>query len=383
VAEADEFDRSFLQLFPQIAVITATDADHLDIYGTADEMKKAFEDFANQVKPGGALIVKKGIDLSCEERRTENGERRREFSPFPLSLFPFSVFRYSLDQPCDFYASNIRRLDSGLSQFDLHLLDTVIPDCVMGIPGWMNVENAVAAAAATFLYLTSLGGLPEGLGESPEGFGEFPAGLGESPERLGEFPEGLGESPERLGESPEGLGESPANLGESPEGLGESPASRRLRAALSSFIGVQRRFDIQLHTPTRTYVDDYAHHPEELRAAITSLRETYPQRKITGIFQPHLYSRTRDFAGDFAKSLDLLDRLILLEIYPAREAPTPGITSQIIFDRMALQNKVMCSKDNLMDLLAKETVDVLATFGAGDIDRFVAPITALLKQSLK
>jgi UDP-N-acetylmuramate--alanine ligase len=149
---------------------------------------------------------------------------------------------------------------------------------------------------------------------------------------------------------------------------------------LATFSGVQRRFDIQLHTPTCTYVDDYAHHPEELRAAITSLRDTYPGRKITGVFQPHLYSRTRDFADAFAKSLDLLDRLILLDIYPAREAPIPGVTSQIIFDRLSLKDKTLCRKDELMTLLEKEPADVLATFGAGDIDRFVAPITTLLQR---
>jgi UDP-N-acetylmuramate--alanine ligase len=336
VAEADEFDRSFLQLFPQIAVITATDADHLDIYGTAEEMKKAFADFANQVKPGGALIVKKGIDLPFHS--VGSGSRQSAVDTVHCQLHTANcqlgeaaLYHYSLDHPCDFYASNIRRLDSGLSQFDLHLLNTVIPDCVLGVPGWMNVENAVAAAAAAYLFMEN--------GERKTENGIF-----------GDIP------------------------------VPPSPFSVDLRSALATFSGVQRRFDIQLHTPTCTYVDDYAHHPEELRAAITSLRDTYPQRKITGIFQPHLYSRTRDFAADFAKSLDLLDRLILLDIYPAREAPMPGVTSQIIFDRMTLQNRIMCDKDNLMELLAKETVDVLATFGAGDIDRFVALIRTFLKQ---
>jgi UDP-N-acetylmuramate--alanine ligase len=141
---------------------------------------------------------------------------------------------------------------------------------------------------------------------------------------------------------------------------------------------VQRRFDIRVDTPRCTYVDDYAHHPEELRAAITSLRDTYPGRRLTGVFQPHLYSRTRDFAEGFAQSLDLLDRLILLDIYPAREAPIPGVTAQLIFDRMALKDKTCCRRDGLMALLHREPVDVLATFGAGDIDRFVEPITDLL-----
>ncbi|MDR2448955.1 MAG: UDP-N-acetylmuramate--L-alanine ligase [Prevotellaceae bacterium] len=328
VAEADEFDRSFLQLFPHIAVVTATDADHLDIYGTANEVKKAFADFARQVKPGGALIMKLGIHL-----------------PIPHS--PFSVYRYSLDQPCDFYASNIRRTDDGLPIFDLHLLDTVIPDCVLGVPGWMNVENAVAAAAAACLYA---------------------------------FSATCGNAPATCGNAPASCGEAPATSGEvNACAVCPSPFSA-LRAALASFSGVQRRFDIQLHTSTCTYVDDYAHHPEELRAAITSLRDTYPGRKITGVFQPHLYSRTRDFADGFAKSLDLLDKLILLDVYPAREAPIPGVTSQLIFDRMTLTDKIMCRNDDLMALLDKEPVDVLATFGAGDIDRFVAPITTLLQR---
>jgi UDP-N-acetylmuramate--alanine ligase len=330
VAEADEFDRSFLQLFPQIAVITAADADHLDIYGTAGEVKKAFADFARQVKPGGALIMKLGIDLPLSSLPpTPSQEEGAEHPPLGES-WGGAVYRYALDWPCDFYADNIRRTDDGLPKFDLHLLGTVIRDCELGVPGWMNVENAVAAAAAAYLY--------ENLPLAPS----------------------------------QGGGVNLPPLGEGRSGA--------LKEALATFAGVQRRFDVQFHTPACTYVDDYAHHPEELRAAITSLRETYPGRKITGIFQPHLYSRTRDFASAFAKSLDLLDRLILLDIYPAREAPLPGVTSQLIFDRMTLQNKTMCRRNNLMALLDKEPADVLVTFGAGDIDRFVAPITDLLRR---
>jgi UDP-N-acetylmuramate--alanine ligase len=145
-------------------------------------------------------------------------------------------------------------------------------------------------------------------------------------------------------------------------------------------MGVQRRFDVQVNTPHCTYIDDYAHHPEELRAAITSLRGIFPNRKITGIFQPHLYTRTRDFAGDFAKSLSLLDELILLDIYPARELPIEGVTSQIIFDNVALTQKQLCRKDELMDILKTKTFDVLVTFGAGDIDRFVQPIKKLITE---
>jgi UDP-N-acetylmuramate--alanine ligase len=295
VAEADEFDRSFLQLFPQIAVITATDADHLDIYGTADAVKQAFLDFARQVQPGGALIVKLGVLPDIEKEK-------------------FTVYRYSLDQPCDFYAANIRRLENGLSQFDLHLLDTVVPDCTLGIPGRVNIENAVAAAAAAYLY-----------------------------------------APERFGNAP-------------------------LKDALDSFAGVQRRFDVQFNTPRCTYIDDYAHHPEELRATITSLREVFLGRKITGIFQPHLYTRTRDFAEGFAESLSLLDELILLDIYPARELPIPGVSSQTIFDKVTIVQKQLCTKNELMELLKTKTPDVLVTFGAGDIDRFVQPIKEWLEK---
>jgi len=291
VAEADEFDRSFLQLFPQIAVITSTDADHLDIYGNAEAMKQAFIDFATQVKPGGALIVKKNVELSW---RLEHGQQ---------------LYRYSFDQPCDFYASNVRRMDNGLSQFDLHLQNETLRDCVLGIPGWVNIENAVAASAAAYLYGARL---------------------------------------------------------------------NDLKTALSVFSGVQRRFDVQVNTPQVTYIDDYAHHPEELRAAITSLREIYPQHRITGVFQPHLYTRTHDFVDGFAKSLSLLDELILLDIYPARELPIEGVTSQIIFDKVTIANKQLCKKENLLNILKMKKLDVLVTFGAGDIDRFVQPIVELL-----
>ncbi len=291
VAEADEYDRSFLQLFPQIAIITSADPDHLDIYGTADVMKQAFVDFASQVKTDGVLIVKQGVDL-----------------PFALTAEQ-KLYRYSFDQPADFYASNISRLDNGLMQFDLNMPNGVLTHCVLGIPGWVNVENAIAAAAAAWAYGADM---------------------------------------------------------------------EKVRQALASFSGVQRRFDVQVNKPGCTYIDDYAHHPAELKAAITSIRETYPGRKITGIFQPHLYTRTRDFVDGFAKSLSLLDRLILLDIYPARELPIEGVNSQIILDKVSLADKHLCSKEDLMPLLEKEPLDVLVTFGAGDIDRFVPQIKAML-----
>ncbi|MDR0667354.1 MAG: UDP-N-acetylmuramate--L-alanine ligase [Prevotellaceae bacterium] len=294
VVEADEFDRSFLQLFPLIAVVTSVDADHLDVYGTAAAVKRAYGDFIRQIRLGGTLILKQGVDLSIGRRKQ------------------LDVRRYALDQACDFYASNIRRLDSGLLRFDLHLPDGTLTNCTLGVAARTNVENAVAAVAAVWSYWQAYRLPPDFAGS--------------------------------------------------------------VRRALASFRGVQRRFDVQVNTPTRTYIDDYAHHPEELRATIASLRETFPGRKITGVFQPHLYSRTRDFAAAFAESLSGLDELILLDIYPAREAPLPGVTSQLIFDRVALSQKQRCAAEDLLNLLRTKNVEVLVTFGAGDIDRLVQPI---------
>ncbi len=296
VAEADEFDRSFLQLYPKIAVVTAADPDHLDIYGTAEAVKQAFVDFISQIKPNGTLIIKAGVDL-----------------PFELAAGQ-KVYRYSFDKPCDFYASDLQLQNNGLMRFNLHLPGGLLNDCTLGIPGWVNIENAVAATAAAWAYGADMDGI---------------------------------------------------------------------KKALASFVGVQRRFDVQVNQPDCTYIDDYAHHPEELRAAITSLRETYPGRRITGIFQPHLYTRTRDFAAGFAESLSLLDKLILLDIYPARELPIAGVDSKMIFDQVTITNKYLCTKPELISLLENEPVDVLVTFGAGDIDRLVAPIKEILNKRLK
>ncbi|MDR1681030.1 MAG: UDP-N-acetylmuramate--L-alanine ligase [Prevotellaceae bacterium] len=310
VAEADEFDRSFLQLFPQIAVVTSVDADHLDIYGTAGAMKQAYVDFIHQVQPGGAVILKQGV-----ERLFGSAALRR-----PAAAA--AVYHYALTDAADFYASDIRRLDSGLLRFDLHLPGGVIDDCVLGVPARVNVENAVAAVAAVWAYAQC----------NQRDTNDFFA-----------FADGL-------------------------------------RRGLASFTGVQRRFDVQVNTRRGTYIDDYAHHPAELRAAITSLRETFPGRKITGIFQPHLYSRTRDFADGFAESLSLLDALILLEIYPAREAPIPGVSARLIFDKVTLPQKQLCTKSNLLEVLQTKDIDVLVTFGAGDIDRLVEPLTRWMKR---
>ncbi|MBO4536067.1 MAG: UDP-N-acetylmuramate--L-alanine ligase [Bacteroidales bacterium] len=294
VAEADEFDRSFLQLFPHRAVITATDADHLDIYNDHAHVVEAFGQFAAQVDADGTLVVKLGVDV-------------------PLEACKAKVYRYSFDKPCDYYASDIVPAGEGRFDFTLNHPEGRIEHCVVGIPGWVNVENAVAASAIA---------------------------------------------------------------------LQQGVAPDRLREALASFQGVARRFDIKLKTPKIAYVDDYAHHPNELRASISSLRNLFPERKICGIFQPHLYTRTRDFYEDFADALSGLDSLILLPIYPAREEPIPGVTSQLIFDRVTIDDKVLIEKDVLLDTLRERDLDVLVTLGAGDVDRFIPSIEKMLRDRL-
>ncbi len=286
VAEADEYDRSFLQLHPDTAVITAIDADHLDIYGDYQHVREAFGQFAAQIVTGGKLILKNGVDLPCE------GVRAR-------------IYRYSFDTPCDFYASDIKPLSYGKFDFTLNYPGGKIEHCTVGIPGWVNVENAVAASAVALCN-------------------------------------------------------------------GITPSA--IKKALASFQGVERRLDIHLSNERHAYVDDYAHHPNEIKAAISSIRDIYPGRKILGIFQPHLYTRTRDFADGFAEALSGLDSLIMLPIYPAREEPIEGVNSEMILDKVTIADKVIVPKDKLMDTVASRDVDVLVTFGAGDIDRFVKPL---------
>ena len=291
VAEADEFDRSFLQLFPEIAVITSMDADHLDIYSDISTMHEAFRDFAAQVS--GTVITKIGLPINAEDTKAR-------------------ILRYSYDDPeADFHADSIEVDQCGYFTFDLHWPGGVMKDCTVGIPGWINVENAVAASAIALTY-----------GIDPE----------------------------------------------------------KVKHALASFQGVKRRFDIHLNTPECSYIDDYAHHPKEIAAAVSSMREIFPGRKLTAIFQPHLYTRTRDFADEFAEALSKVDKLILLDIYPAREEPIPGVTSEIIFRSVTSAEKVILTKEELMDYLQDEPVDILITFGAGNIDRYIGPITEMLCQ---
>ena len=305
VAEADEFDRSFLQLFPDIAVITSTDADHLDIYGDAATMKDAFAEFASQIKGHGALILKKGVEIN-------------------LSNVKAKVYSYSYKEKADFCPENVALLEGGYFKFDLvyPALRTIygeevqggkIEGCTVGIPGWVNVENGIAAAAAALI-----GGI----------------------------------------------------------------APEKIKEALAAFQGVERRFDIHINSPEIAYIDDYAHHPQELSSAISSIRNIFPGRKITAVFQPHLYTRTRDFAKEFAQSLSMVDELILLDIYPARELPIEGVTSEIIFKDVTVGKKTLIQKEKLLGYITDTKVDILVTFGAGDIDRLIIPIKEILEERL-
>lgn len=293
VAEADEFDRSFLQLFPEIAVITAVDADHLDIYGDYEHVVEAFKAFASQVS--GTVIAKLGTPITPEDTKAR-----------VLS------YHYT-DQRADFCALNPHADAVGCFVYDLKYPGGVLKDVRVGVPGWVNAENSVAAAAIALTY-------------------------------------------------------------------GLDPLA--VKAAIGTFEGVKRRLEVHVNTPSVSYIDDYAHHPAELASAISSIRDIFPGRRLTGIFQPHLYTRTRDFAPEFAQALSKVDKLILLDIYPAREEPIPGVTSEIIFKDITAPEKVLLKKEELMDYLAQEPVDVLATFGAGNIDRYIEPITDLLKSRL-
>ena len=286
VAEADEFDRSFLQLNPSIALITAMDADHLDIYGNKENVVESFNQFVKKIVPNGILIYKKGLNLKPEN-------------------LPKIAYTYSLNEKADFCATNQRIDEKGYYHFDLSTPKGIFRDIHSGVVGKVNAENAVAAASASLMT-----------------------------------------------------------------GVDEN----EIRNGLASFSGVLRRFDYQVKSSGVVYIDDYAHHPEELKAFISSVREIYKGKKICGIFQPHLYSRTRDFAVEFAQSLDLLDELILLEIYPAREEPIPEVSSEIIFNRLKIKKKTLCTLENLIEKIETTSFDVLLTMGAGNIDKKVESI---------
>ena len=291
VAEADEFDRSFLQLHPAIAAITSMDADHLDIYGDLEHVRDAFREFASQVSE--TLILKHGLPISS-------------------SVTGARIYSYHYDNAlADFHGSNFRLDAKGCYTYDLVYPGGVLRDIRVGTIGWVNVENSIAAAAICLCY-----------------------------------------------------------------GID----GQKVRHAIGSFQGAVRRLDVHVNREGVCYIDDYAHHPAELRSAISSVREVFPGRRITGIFQPHLYTRTRDFAPEFAEALSLLDKLILLDIYPAREEPIQGVSSELIFKDVRCPEKILLHKEELMDYLSKERIDVLITLGAGYIDRFINPISELLSQ---
>jgi UDP-N-acetylmuramate--alanine ligase len=286
VVEADEYDRSFLALHPDIAVITSIDADHLDIYGSQELMHESYNLFARQVKKGGVLIAKKGTEAILKDVEAR-------------------VISYSLRENTDFHASGIH-VSGGQYRYSVMSTGAEMKDLTLGLPGSHNVENSVAAVAVA-------------------------------------------------------------------KTMGITDA--QIRSALASFKGVKRRFEYHVKSEAFTYIDDYAHHPEELKACILSVRELFPSKKITGVFQPHLYTRTRDFAAEFSESLSLLDEVILLDIYPARELPIEGVTSAMLLKDIKSASKMVCSKEGLIEELKKRKLEVLLTAGAGDIDMLVEPIT--------
>lgn len=291
VIEADEFDHSFHWLTPYATVITATDSDHLDIYGTHEAYLESFRKYTSLIRPDGYLIIKKGIDLQPDVKEG------------------VTVYTYS-DKEGDFHAENIR-IGNGEIFFDFISPLGNIKDVQLGVPVYVNIENGIAAMA-----LAQIGGA----------------------------------------------------------------TAEEIKAAMPQFKGVDRRFDFKLKNDHIVFLSDYAHHPAEIKQSVSSLRMLYPDKKLTAIFQPHLYTRTRDFYKDFADSLSLLDEVILLDIYPARELPIEGVTSKLIYDNLRPGiEKTMCHKEDLIELLKTKKIEVLITLGAGDVDNYVTPIYELLK----
>ena len=291
VIEADEFDRSFHWLSPYASVITATDPDHLDIYGTKEAYLESFAKYSSLIQPGGYLVLHK--DLEMEARVQDN----------------VTVYSYSRTEG-DFHAENIR-IGNGEIFFDLVSPFENIKDVQLGVPVSINIENSIGAMA-----LAQIAGA----------------------------------------------------------------TAEEIKQAMASFRGVDRRFDFKIKNDHQVFLTDYAHHPEEIKQSIRSIKELYADKKITAIFQPHLYSRTRDFYKEFAEGLSLADDVILLDIYPAREAPIPGVTSKLIYDNLAPEvTKRMCTKDELLDLIQNSDFDVLIALGAGDIENYAPQIAEILK----
>ena len=290
VVEADEYDRSFLRLKPNMAIVTATDADHLDIYGTKEELLRTFAEFTSLIEENGVLVMKKGIEMVPNVKES------------------VKVYQYSASEPADFYAENII-IENGELYFDFIGLGKKIEKVQLGVPIMINVENAVAAMAIAML---------------------------------------------------------------------NGMSAITIKKAVQTFKGSNRRFDIRVKNEKVVYIDDYAHHPEEIKACVESIRALYPDKRICGIFQPHLYSRTKDFADEFAESLSKLDDVIVLDIYPARELPLKGVTSNMIHRKIKGKKSILCKKENCLEELKLHNFDVLITIGAGNIDQLVNPITEYL-----
>ena len=319
VVEADEYDRSFLQLHPYMAVITATDPDHLDIYGTHEHMMEAYLQFANQVEPDGRLFLKENIFLTADgEPFVEYGahhhhDHEDHHDHDEEKTLTGNVSTYTARGiEADYYAINVRNYGGNLF-FDLRTPDGVLYDLELQGAPLVNVENAVAASAVALAC----------------GLDQF-----------------------------------------------------QLRSGLKSFAGGRRRFDYRIREKDLVYIDDYAHHPSELQSTIEAVRYLYPGKRVVGIFQPHLYTRTRDFADDFARVLQTLDEVIMMPIYPAREKPILGVTSSMVLRKMDTMSKYLCTPDQVLELVPALCPDVVLTLGAGDIDRLVPRLETVLRENL-
>lgn len=289
VVEADEFDRSFLTLTPNIAVVTSLDADHLDVYSNKQQMDNAYKEFVQRINPNGVLITKQAYRTALDAERLK-------------------VLTYSIEQKADFSMVSKKAVDGNFS-VALQTPSEKVNELLIGLPGIHNIENGIAAYAVA----------------------------------------------KELGIDTD-----------------------LIIRALASYKGVKRRFEFHVKTADLVYIDDYAHHPTELSFTINSIKELFPNKKITGIFQPHLYSRTRDFADEFAQSLSLLDELILLEIYPARELPIKGVSAEMLLEKVTITNKQLVPINEVLNYVENHQPQVLVTLGAGDIDTLVEPISTLL-----
>lgn len=321
VVEADEYDRSFLQLHPFYSVITATDPDHLDIYGTHEKMIEAFQQFANQTSPDGAIFLKEGLAEHHHDHDHDNDDHHHDHDHdhdhadsakhinISSELKSFTYSARSIEP--DYYAINVRNYNGNIF-FDLRTPEKVFFDLELCNSCLYNVENAVAASAVALCC----------------GVDEY-----------------------------------------------------QLRHGLKSFKGIKRRFDVRVKTKDFVYIDDYAHHPKEIAATIESVKYLYPGKRIVGIFQPHLYTRTRDLADEFAEALKPLDEIVLMPIYPAREKPIPGVSSGMILRKIESMSKYLSSADQIPDLAEALCPDVLLTMGAGDIDRLVPILEERFKEN--